>query len=89
MNINEQKKIFKKRMRHSTLKYNNILTNDKHSKISFVDLAGSEREYDKINVDKKTRIDGAAINQSLFSLKEFIRDLEHDKLHIQFLEVVN
>ncbi len=55
-----------------------------HSKINFIDLAGSERESDKINVDKKTRIDGAAINQSLFSLKECIRALEHDKLHIPF-----
>ena len=55
-----------------------------HSKINFIDLAGSERESDKINVDKKTRIDGAAINQSLFSLKKCIRALEHDKLHIPF-----
>ena len=55
-----------------------------HAKISFIDLAGSERESDKVNVDKKTRIDGAAINQSLLALKECIRALEQDKIHLPF-----
>ena len=55
-----------------------------HVKISFIDLAGSERESDKVNVDKKTRIDGAAINQSLLALKECIRALEQDKIHLPF-----
>ena len=58
--------------------------NKQHAKISFIDLAGSERESDKVNVDKKTRIDGAAINQSLLALKECIRALEQDKLHLPF-----
>ena len=58
--------------------------NTEHAKISFIDLAGSERESDKINVDKKTRIDGAAINQSLLALKECIRALEQDKIHLPF-----
>ena len=58
--------------------------NIQHAKISFIDLAGSERESDKVNVDKKTRIDGAAINQSLLALKECIRALEQDKIHLPF-----
>ena len=58
--------------------------NSEHAKISFIDLAGSERESDKVNVDKKTRIDGAAINQSLLALKECIRALEQDKIHLPF-----
>ena len=58
--------------------------NVQHAKISFIDLAGSERESDKVNVDKKTRIDGAAINQSLLALKECIRALEQDKIHLPF-----
>ena len=64
-----------------------IFDNDKnvqHAKISFIDLAGSERESDKVNVDKKTRIDGAAINQSLLALKECIRALEMDQIHLPF-----
>ena len=58
--------------------------NAQHAKISFIDLAGSERESDKVNVDKKTRIDGAAINQSLLALKECIRALEMDQIHLPF-----
>ena len=58
--------------------------NVQHAKISFIDLAGSERESDKVNVDKKTRIDGAAINQSLLALKECIRALEMDQIHLPF-----
>ena len=58
--------------------------NMQHAKISFIDLAGSERESDKVNVDKKTRIDGAAINQSLLALKECIRALEMDQIHLPF-----
>ena len=64
-----------------------IFDNEKsvqHAKISFIDLAGSERESDKVNVDKKTRIDGAAINQSLLALKECIRALEMDQIHLPF-----
>ena len=58
--------------------------NIEHAKISFIDLAGSERESDEINIDKKTRIDGAAINQSLLALKECIRALEQDQIHLPF-----
>ena len=58
--------------------------NIEHSKITFIDLAGSERESDKVNVDKKTRIDGAEINKSLLALKECIRALELDKTHLPF-----
>ena len=60
------------------------VNNSEHAKIGFIDLAGSERESDKVNVDKKTRIDGAAINQSLLALKECIRALEQDKIHLPF-----
>ena len=55
-----------------------------HGKITFIDLAGSEREVDKINVNKKTRIDGAEINKSLLALKECIRSLEQEKSHTPF-----
>ena len=58
--------------------------NSQYGKISFIDLAESERESDKVNVDKKTRIDGAAINQSLLAYKGCIRALEQDKIHLSF-----
>ena len=58
--------------------------NKEHGKITFIDLAGSEREVDKININKKTRVDGAEINKSLFALKECIRALDQDKSHTPF-----
>ena len=58
--------------------------NKDHGKITFIDLAGSEREVDKININKKTRIDGAEINKSLLALKECIRALDQDKSHTPF-----
>ena len=62
----------------------NPVNDSLHGKITFVDLAGSEREADKIDVDKKTRIDGAEINKSLLALKECIRALDMDKKHAPF-----
>ncbi|XP_074292269.1 kinesin-like protein KIN-13A [Silene latifolia] len=53
-------------------------------KISFIDLAGSERGADTTDNDRQTRIEGAEINKSLLALKECIRALENDQLHIPF-----
>ena len=60
------------------------INNKEHGKITFIDLAGSEREVDKININKKTRIDGAEINKSLLALKECIRAIDKDKSHTPF-----
>ncbi|ESQ48272.1 hypothetical protein EUTSA_v10020102mg [Eutrema salsugineum] len=53
-------------------------------KISFIDLAGSERGADTTDNDRQTRIEGAEINKSLLALKECIRALDNDQLHIPF-----
>ena len=70
---------------HGIIQIRIINTNNKeHGKITFIDLAGSEREVDKININKKTRLDGAEINKSLLALKECIRALDQEKSHTPF-----
>ena len=66
------------------IKLMNKIKNKVHGKISFIDLAGSEREQDKININKKTRIDGAEINKSLLTLKECIRAMENNQKYFPF-----
>ncbi|GJN36003.1 hypothetical protein PR202_gb24826 [Eleusine coracana subsp. coracana] len=53
-------------------------------KISFIDLAGSERGADTTDNDRQTRMEGAEINKSLLALKECIRALDNDQIHIPF-----
>ncbi|XP_042421053.1 kinesin-like protein KIN-13A [Zingiber officinale] len=53
-------------------------------KISFIDLAGSERGADTTDNDRQTRLEGAEINKSLLALKECIRALDNDQIHIPF-----
>lgn len=58
--------------------------NKTHGKMSFIDLAGSERGADTVESNKQTKIDGAAINQSLLALKECIRAIDNEKKHLPF-----
>ncbi|PPD66324.1 hypothetical protein GOBAR_DD36798 [Gossypium barbadense] len=47
-------------------------------------LPGSERGADTTDNDRQTRIEGAEINKSLLALKECIRALDNDQIHIPF-----
>ncbi|KAM4752799.1 kinesin-like protein KIF24 isoform 2-T2 [Cyanocitta cristata] len=53
-------------------------------RISFIDLAGSERAADARDSDRKTKMEGAEINQSLLALKECIRALDQEHTHTPF-----
>ncbi|KAK4405559.1 Kinesin-like protein KIN-13A [Sesamum angolense] len=49
-----------------------------------LDCLGSERGADTTDNDRQTRIEGAEINKSLLALKECIRALDNDQIHIPF-----
>eukprot|EP00922_Rhytidocystis_sp_ex-Travisia-forbesii_P057698 GHVS01085399.1.p1 GENE.GHVS01085399.1~~GHVS01085399.1.p1 ORF type:complete len:409 (-),score=125.79 GHVS01085399.1:382-1608(-) len=53
-------------------------------RLAFIDLAGSERGADTLHHSKQTQQDGAGINRSLLALKECIRAMDQEKLHIPF-----
>ena len=53
-------------------------------KFSFIDLAGSERGADTSGNNRQTRLEGAEINKSLLALKECIRAMDLDSLHLPF-----
>ncbi|XP_026191228.1 uncharacterized protein LOC34623217 [Cyclospora cayetanensis] len=53
-------------------------------RLVFIDLAGSERGADTLQQSRQTQQDGAGINRSLLALKECIRAMDRDQLHIPF-----
>ncbi|KAK7933831.1 hypothetical protein WMY93_004727 [Mugilogobius chulae] len=55
-----------------------------HGRMWFVDLAGSERASDSRDPDRRSRMEGAEINQSLLALKECIRSLDQEQGHTPF-----
>lgn len=55
-----------------------------HGKFSFIDLAGNERGADTSSANRQTRMEGAEINKSLLALKECIRALGKQNVHLPF-----
>ncbi|CAN0167733.1 unnamed protein product, partial [Discosporangium mesarthrocarpum] len=55
-----------------------------HGKLSLIDLAGSERGTDTKSHNRQRRMEGADINKSLLALKECIRALDNDSVHVPY-----
>ncbi|CAM4688488.1 unnamed protein product [Leuciscus chuanchicus] len=55
-----------------------------HGKFSLIDLAGNERAADTCTANGQTQKEGAKINESLLTLKECIRALNHKAPHAPF-----
>ncbi|CAN0038863.1 unnamed protein product, partial [Phaeothamnion confervicola] len=55
-----------------------------HGRLSLIDLAGSERGADTNSHNRQRRMEGAEINKSLLALKECIRALDSDSVHIPY-----
>ncbi|XP_074292267.1 kinesin-like protein KIN-13A [Silene latifolia] len=82
--VKKHSEIIKDTRRNSNNDVNESKNGKVIGKISFIDLAGSERGADTTDNDRQTRIEGAEINKSLLALKECIRALDNDQLHIPF-----
>eukprot|EP01084_Bolivina_argentea_P060308 110184_1 len=55
-----------------------------HGRLSLIDLAGSERGADTKSHNRQRRMEGAEINTSLLALKECIRALDSEALHVPY-----
>eukprot|EP00903_Cladosiphon_okamuranus_P015554 g14359.t1 len=55
-----------------------------YGKLSLIDLAGSERGADTKSHNRQRRMEGADINKSLLALKECIRALDSDSVHVPY-----
>jgi kinesin family protein 2/24 len=53
-------------------------------KLSLIDLAGSERGADTKSHNRQRRMEGAEINKSLLALKECIRAIDCNSIHIPY-----
>eukprot|EP00375_Theileria_parva_P002571 XP_765251.1 kinesin [Theileria parva strain Muguga] len=69
---------------HALLRIELRHTNNSIGSMLFVDLAGSERAADSVSMCRQVQIDGAGINRSLLALKECIRAMDLDRIHIPF-----
>ncbi|CAN0192137.1 unnamed protein product, partial [Laminaria digitata] len=55
-----------------------------YGKLSLIDLAGSERGADTKSHNRQRRMEGADINKSLLALKECIRALDSESVHVPY-----
>jgi hypothetical protein len=59
-----------------------LVTSTVRDRVCFA--SGSERAADTQEADKHTRFEGAEINKSLLALKECVRALDNEAVHVPF-----